>query len=300
MKREPIYRKALLAIIAALCFILPNANAQNMDKGLHLIDMDQFHNAIVVFKDITKQAPTNAEAWYYLGICYSEIENADSALSAFNAGLAADPKNPVNVSGQAIVQHLKKNDAQAKATFMNAYKFSQKKYPNGLVSIIKGYAICKYPIDEFIDAVYKKALANNIKDPNIYLNWGEILYNNKDYGNASLSYQRALSYDENNVLAHYLLGQMYNAARNTPAALADLDAALELNPQFVPAIREKGEAYYVMNKFDDAAIWYAKYIDLTEETVSSLTKYAEVLFLAKKYEKAHEIISKVVKLDPNN
>jgi tetratricopeptide (TPR) repeat protein len=300
MKKKPIYRRALLAIIAALCFISPNANAQSFEKGLHLIDMDQYHNAIVFFKDITKQAPTNADAWYYLGICYSEIENVDSASIAFNAGFAADPKNPANLSGQAIVQHFKKNDVQAKATFMAASRLNQKKYPDGLASIIKGYAICKYPVDEFIDEVKKKAQANTPNNTKIYLGWGEIMNNAKDYGNASLAYQRALSYDEKNVLAHYLLGKMYNAARNLNAALAEIDAALELNPMFVPAIREKGDAYFAMNKFDEAATWYAKYIQLTEETIGSLTKYAEVLFFDKKYEKAHEIISKILKLEPNN
>jgi len=300
MKREPIYRKALVAIIAALCFILPNASAQNLDKGLHLIDMDQYHNAINVFKDITKQAPTNADAWYYLGLCYSEIENADSASIAFNAGLAADPKNPVNVAGQAIVYHLKKNDVQAKATFVTASRLSQKKYPNGLVSILKGYAICKFPIDEFIDGVYKKAVANDVKNANIYLSWGEIQYNAKEYGPASTAYQYASNYDPKNVLSHYLLGKMYNAARNYSQAVIELDAALEIDPMFVPAIREKGDSYYEMNKFDDAAIWYDKYIQLTEETVSSLTRYANVLFFAKKYDKAHDIIAKVLKLDPNN
>ena len=300
MKRERIYRKAILAIIAVLCFILPNASAQTMDKGLHLIDMDQYHNAAVFFKDLTKQAPTNADAWYYLGLCYSEIGNADSALIAFNAGSLADPKNPANLSGQAMVQHLKNNDVQAKATFLAASKLSQKKYPNGLVSVLQGYALCKYPVDEFIDGVYKKAQSNNAKNPNIYLKWGEILYNAKSYGDASLAYQRALSYDEKNILAHYLLGHMYNAARNSQAALVELDAALELDPNFVPAIREKGDSYFALNKYDEAALWYAKYIQLTEETIYSLTRYAEVLFFDKKYDKAHEIITKILKIDPNN
>ena len=126
MKREPIYRKALVAIIAALCFILPTASAQSLDKGLHLLDMDQFHNAAAFFKDITKQAPTNADAWYYLGLSYCEINNADSASIAFNAGVTADPKNPANFSGQAMVLSMKKNDVQAKATLVTASKMSQK------------------------------------------------------------------------------------------------------------------------------------------------------------------------------
>lgn len=300
MKREQIYRKAALAIIAVLCFILPNASAQTMDKGLHLIDMDQHHNAAVFFKDLTKQAPTNADAWYYLGLCYSQIGNADSALIAFNAGFLADPKNPANISGQAMVQHLKNNDVQAKATFLVASKLNQKKYPNGLVSILQGYALCKYPVDEFIDGVYKKAQSNNVKNSNIYLKWGEILYNAKDYGAASLAYFRAISNDPKNILAHYLLGQMYNAARNSEAALVEIDAALEIDPNFVPAIREKAESFYALKKYDEAATWYDKYIKVTEETIPSLTRYAEVLFFDKKYEKAHEIITKILKIEPNN
>jgi len=300
MKREPIYRKALVAIIAALCFILPTAGAQTLDKGLHLLDMDQFHNAAAFFKDITKQAPTNADAWYYLGLSYCELNNADSASIAFNAGVTADPKNPANFSGQAIVLHMKKNDVQSKTTFVTASKMNQKKYPNGLVSVLKGYAFCRYPVDEFIDGVYKKAQANDLKNPNIYLRWGDIEYNAKDYGAASLGYTRASTYDEKNVLAHYLLGQMYNAARNNTAALVELDAALAIDPAFVPAIKVKGDAYYDSDKYAEAAIWYDKYIQLTEETTSTLTRYANVLFLAKKYEKTHDIIAKVLKLEPNN
>lgn len=300
MKRELIYRKAILAILVTLCFILPNASAQNMEKGLHLIDMDQYHNAAGVFKELTKQNPTNADMWYYLGLCYSEIGNADSASIAFNAGLLADPKNPVNLAGQGMVHHLKKDDVQAKASFLAASNLKQKKYPNGLASILKGYVICQYPVDAFITNVYKEAQENNPKDPNIHLNWGKILYNAKEYGPASLAYQRALSYDEKNIQAHYLLGQMYNAARNSQAALIELDAALALDPSYVPAIREKGDAYYGQDKYEEAATWYAKYIQLTEETVSSMTRYAYVLFYAKKYDKAYEILSKILKLDPNN
>jgi tetratricopeptide (TPR) repeat protein len=300
MKREPIYRRAILAIIAALCFILPNANAQSIEKGLHLLDMDQYHNAISVFKEATKQTPANADAWYYLGICYTQLENIDSASIAFNAGLAADSKNPANVSGQAIVQHFKKNDVQAKATFATAAKMAGKKYPNGLVSVLKGYAICGYPIDPFIDGVYKKAVANDMKNPNSYLAWGEIQYNAKEYGAASTAYQYAYTNDPKNVQAHYLLGKMYHAARNQTAALTELDAALEIDPMYVPAVKEKGDVYYEMDKFDDAATWYDKYIQMTEETVASLTRYANVLFFDKKYEKAHEVLVKVLKLDPNN
>jgi tetratricopeptide (TPR) repeat protein len=300
MKREPIYRRAILAIIAALCFILPNANAQNIEKGLHLLDMDQFHNAISVFKEATKQTPANADAWYYMGICYTQLENVDSASIAFNAGLAADPKNPANVSGQAIVQHFKKNDVQAKATFATAAKMAGKKYPNGLVSVLKGYAICKFPVDPFIDGVYKKAVANDMKNPNSYLAWGEIQYNAKEYGPASTAYQYAFTNDPKNVLAHYLLGKMYFDARNYSQALNELDAALEIDPAFVPAVKEKGDAYYAQKNYDDAATWYDKYIQLTEETSASLARYALVLYFDKKYDKAHDISAKVLKLDPSN
>jgi tetratricopeptide (TPR) repeat protein len=300
MKREPIYRKAVLAIIAALCFMLPTAGAQSLDKGLHLLDMDQFHNAAAFFKDITKQAPTNSDAWYYLGLTYCDLGNADSASIAFNAGVTADPKNPANFSGQAMVMHLKNNDVQAKAMFVTASKMRQKKYPNGLITILRGYALCKYPVNEFIDGVYKDAQAADLKNPNIYLRWGDIEYNAKDYGAASLAYTRAATYDDKNVLAHYLLGQMYNAARNNTAALVELDAALAIDPMFVPAIKVKGDAYYDSEKYDQAAIWYDKYIQLTEETIPSLTRYANVLFLAKKYDKTHDVIAKVLKLEPNN
>ena len=300
MKRKPIFHTAIMAIVVSLCFMLPKANAQNMDKGLHLLELDQFHKAAVIFKEFTKQTPAPVDAWYYLGECYLRLDKADSATICFNTGRLSDDKNPSYLAGLGMVSFLKNNPADAKTNFVNASKLSFKKYPNGIVSILKGYAYCKFPVDELITGIYKKAQEAKTQNVQAHLAWGEINTNIGNTSEAASAYQRALAADEKNISAHYRLGQMYNSARNYSAAIAEVEAALQMDANYYPAIREKADALFQMKKYDDAAKLYEQYISLTEESVYSLTKYAEVLFFDKKYDKANEIINKILKLDPNN
>ncbi|NWJ51094.1 MAG: tetratricopeptide repeat protein [Bacteroidetes bacterium] len=300
MKRKPIFRTAIMAIVVSLCCMLPKANAQNMDKGLHLLELDQFHKAAVIFKEFTKQTPAPVDAWFYLGECYLRLDRADSAMICFNTGRQTDDKNPSYLAGLGMVSFLKNNPADAKLNFVNASKLSLKKYPNGIVSILKGYAYCKFPVDEFITGIYKKGQEAKVQNAQVHLAWGEINTNVGNTSEAASAYQRALAADEKNISAHYRLGQMYNSARNYSAAIAEIESALQMDANYYPAIREKADALFKMNKFDAAAKLYEQYISLTEESVYSLTKYAEVLFFDKKYDKANEIITKILKLDPNN
>jgi tetratricopeptide (TPR) repeat protein len=300
MKRKPIFRAAILAIVVSLCFMLPKANAQNMDKGLHLLELDQFHKAAVIFKESIKQTPAPQDAWYYLGECYLRLDRADSATICFNTGIQSDPKNPSFLAGLGMVSFLKNNPADAKLNFVNASKLSLKKYPNGILSILQGYAYCKFPVDDFITGIYKKAQEAKTQNAQVHLAWGEINTNAGNTSEAASAYQRALAADEKNISAHYRLGQMYNSARNYPAAIAEIEAALQMDANYYPAIREKADALFKMSKYDEAAKLYEQYISLTEESVYSLTKYAEVLYFDKKYDKANEIINKILKLDPNN
>ena len=302
MKREPIFRTAILAFAVTLCFMLPKANAQNMEmeKGLHLLELDQFHKASVIFKEFTKQNPVPADAWFYLGECYLRLDKVDSATICFNTGLQTDPKNPSYLAGLGMVSFFKHNPADAKLNFVNAAKLSFKKYPNAVVSILKGYAYCNFPVDEFITGIYKKGQEAKVQNAQVHLTWGEINTTSGNISEAASAYQRALAADSKNISAHYRLGQMYSSARNYTAAITEIEAALQMDPNYYPAIREKADALFKMNKYDEAAKLYEQYIQLTEESVYSLTKYAEVLFFDKKLDKANEIITKILKMDPNN
>jgi len=244
MKRKPIFRAAILAIVVSLCFMLPKANAQNMDKGLHLLELDQFHKAAVIFKESIKQTPAPQDAWYYLGECYLRLDRADSATICFNTGIQSDPKNPSFLAGLGMVSFLKNNPADAKLNFVNASKLSLKKYPNGILSILQGYAYCKFPVDDFITGIYKKAQEAKTQNAQVHLAWGEINTNAGNTSEAASAYQRALAADEKNISAHYRLGQMYNSARNYPAAIAEIEAALQMDANYYPAIREKADALF--------------------------------------------------------
>jgi tetratricopeptide (TPR) repeat protein len=60
------------------------------DKGMILFNRKEYEGAIAFFQEAAAAAPLNAEAHYYLGICYRETRNT-SAVETFKAAIDIDP-----------------------------------------------------------------------------------------------------------------------------------------------------------------------------------------------------------------
>lgn len=74
--------------------------------------MEQYNQAKQLYISNNKTAQ-GAIDWFYLGKIYAIQQNADSARYCFAKVAEIDPKNPLSLVGQAMVENMSGNQAQA-------------------------------------------------------------------------------------------------------------------------------------------------------------------------------------------
>jgi tetratricopeptide (TPR) repeat protein len=68
-------------------------------KGLHALEQAEFEDAIELFEQAAVEDSSDANAWFYLGLCYLETGRPDDAIESLRRAVAAD-------SGHADAHYL--------------------------------------------------------------------------------------------------------------------------------------------------------------------------------------------------
>jgi len=82
-------------------------------------------------------------------------------------------------------------------------------------------------------------------------------------------FKSALSVQPDRADLHYGLGLMEMHGGNFKDALSQQNRAIECDPKFAPAYGAKGDALQALEKFQEAADSYSKFLDLSEAYYSS-------------------------------
>src|SRR4051812_6245947 len=107
----------LVTTSLGLIFIGSSVFAQSLPDAKKAIDAEQYQKAKSMLKNLTVTQPTKDENFFYLGWVYLKQDYPDSAKTAFNKGLAANPKSALNVAGLGAVDLLDNNAPSASANF---------------------------------------------------------------------------------------------------------------------------------------------------------------------------------------
>jgi len=59
-------------------------------KGLHALQLAEFEDAIELFEQAAVEDSSDANAWFYLGLCYLETRRPDNAIESLRRAIAAD------------------------------------------------------------------------------------------------------------------------------------------------------------------------------------------------------------------
>ena len=62
-----------------------------IEQGRAALEGAEFDDAVELFGQAAIEDSTNAQAWFYLGLCYYETRQPDLAIEALNRAIAADP-----------------------------------------------------------------------------------------------------------------------------------------------------------------------------------------------------------------
>jgi tetratricopeptide (TPR) repeat protein len=101
----------------------------------------------------------------------------------------------------------------------------------------------------------------------------------------------------NNAQAHLILGAVQNASKNTSAAQAEFERAIQIDPKNVQGYQQLGELYRQQNQTDAAIVQYQKAIDLQPKSVSLITLVGNLYFAKNDLETARKYYARALEID---
>ncbi len=286
-------RKILFA--GSFCLLFNSAFAGGaLDSGI------EFHNGgfyeAAKYQLLEAAKGGSAEAYYYLGDSYLMLGNVDSAAICFkkSAELKADYALPLVGEGKL---ELKKNNASTADNLFNAAIKKDKKNPDIYNEIAVAYATYKQ-FDKAKEMITKAADLKKNYAPT-FVAEGDVLFREGQVGEAVSRYENALYFDANNKEALLKAARAYgrvNPARGTE----NLDKAIAIDANYIPAYIEKANLLYGTRAFSKAIPVYEKYVNLPGIPSKEYETYATVLYFMQDYAKSLEKAEIALKKMPDN
>jgi len=105
----------------------------------------------------------------------------------------------------------------------------------------------------------------NPEDSKSLYNKGVMAYKRTQYMKSLEFFEKALTYDRNNVRAWYFKGKVYHANGKFIKAIESFNVALELNPRFIEALYYIGDSFERIGQLDEALTSYDKLLRLKKQ-----------------------------------
>lgn len=227
-------------------------------------DSEYLRNAIPLLEEDLKKFPGHKNGLYNLGLAYFRTGRTDEAISVFQKLVATDPGN-------------------AQAFFMLGTAFEKAKiFPKAMESYQASLTI--YP--------------DNIKVLN---SLGNLFYNNGKLSEAIAAYTLALNLNSSNVNVLNNLGDInLYKLKNTDAAKDLLIKAVLLDPEFLTALNNLGNYYFITNDIGKAEDIFNEILKKDPANLLAMGNLAVIYEGRGDKEQAKKMLGKVIKLNPGD
>ena len=285
--------RKIFALIQITIVISFNLYAQDIENGIKLIKNEKFSEAKKYFSSLTN-TKIAAEAYFYIGQIYFELNKPDSANMFYQKGILSDKEYPLNYAGLVKVNILNKNSSEADKNREQAIELGDEKNPD--VYIILSEAYNDNETNELLNTSLK------IKPDYIpaYLALGKFFLKQNNGTEAIKCFDKVLNINPKNSEALTLKSEIYFLIDNYNAALSLLNEAVKDDSSYAPAYNELAELNYAMRDYSSASDFYGKYIEASEITLEKRKRFASILYLNKEYSKAINILEDVIQTEPEN
>lgn len=284
--------KKAVPYILGLQLAVAGASAQSTADVVKAIDAEQYAKAKSLSKSLIAAKPAEAANYYYLGKLYLDAGYIDSARTAFQQGVTAGDKEPLNYVGLGAVSLEQRNAADAQANFQKALALAPKKDNNTHIEIGRAYLGASKPDYNGAAKALNAAIAIDDKDAVAHMELGNALDGQKKHSEAYTSYTKAADLDKSLLRAKIGLGILVKRSTAYKESADEFNKVIAADPNYAPAYRELAETYYLWANADpknyDARIkqaldYYKQYVTRTDQSLESRMRYADFLILAKDY-----------------
>ena len=230
--------------------MLTNLEAQTIQEGINHLYADRFKSAAQTFQKMLAVNPNVAEATYWLGQTYLDMDDNDAARQLYDKALAANGNNPLIMVGKGHVLLLDKKKDEARQMFESAITISAAKKgndPNVLNAVGRANVDAKEGNLEYAVQVLEQALQRDPKNADIALNLGNA-YRKKDPGQgggkAYENYKLASQISPNFAYPYVRIAALFETQRQWDLVLENLNKAIQVDPNFSLAYYELFYYYF--------------------------------------------------------
>ncbi|MES2558947.1 MAG: tetratricopeptide repeat protein [Bacteroidota bacterium] len=296
-----------LSVVVLMAVSSIAAFAQTITDGLQALDFEQYEKARGIFTSLTQQEPTKGANFYYLGQAQWSLYKESEARAAYTAGIAAEPINPMNYAGLGELALANEKREEAKGLFDKALSFSKTKdgrYKDVNALLVVANAMISGENKMIPEAVTLVEAARELdkKNYDVLIATGDV-YLEKDPSNAgpaAIQYEDAISLQKNNPKAYTRVSNIWLRVKNADATKSALDRALEIDPNYAPALKNLAEYYSLSKQYAKAKETFQKYLQNSEPSNANKARFARILFRNKEYGEALTLINELQQTDKSD
>lgn len=271
--------KIKLGIVALILVMSNMVFAQTVQDGRKFISYQRFNSARETLEKAVAANPGNAEAQYWLGQAYLELNQVDKAKETYRKALEGNGSNPLLLAGMGHVESLegKKNDARQR--FETAISLTKAKDIQVLNAVGRANADKNGDADYGIEKLFQATQIKGFKEPDVYLNMGDAYRKKNDGGNAVKSYNNALTVDAKNAEAHYKIGKVYltQGKDQEDTFVKHFNDAIAADPNFAPALYDL-YAYFYFRDVNKSKDYFNRYKVLADKGAALDYEEASLLY----------------------
>ncbi len=306
--------KTHLKFVAAIALLIgagTAVKAQTLKEAIQLTENEQYVAAKAAFKKLIVAEPTNGDNFFYYGDLLLKMDDVDSANIIFQKGVDIEPTNPLTHVGKGrglmykgnVEEGMKEiSQAEALITAQTGKKGTLLPPKVAIIYCEMAETYVWSPVPNFEKAIdyTNRAEKQDGSNPDVFLTRGDCQLQ-MDPINGTLaieSYKKAASVDPKSARANVRIGRVYAGGKNMVEAIKFYNLAIGIEPNFGPAYRDKGEAWYQLGKFDSASVCYSKYLSLNNDCYRTY-RYAAFLYKSGDHDNAIIQGDKVIACDSN-
>ena len=218
---------------------------------------------------ITGAFPDNDAAHYYLGLCHVRKNDADSALSEFQAAVRLDPGNYWYRDRLATLYAMTGQDDLA----VEVYESLQKDFPRKTelyYSLVNLYAR-QNNMDKVTEVLDDIERMMGRDEQTALARYDILMHQNKTEEAFALLEELNDEYPSPEILS--MMGDSKLSDYDDSLAMAYYDRALELDSEYAPALLGKSEVYRIRRSFDGFFETLGRFVTSTSTPVQMKSSY---------------------------
>jgi tetratricopeptide (TPR) repeat protein len=284
--------KKLMTFLLAVLLSGKLLMAQTIDDAKRSLYYGRTTSAKQILDKAVAANPKDAQAIYWLGQTYLEMDSIGGARQVYQNALNAGVNDPWVWVGMGHVELLQGKKDAARQRFEAAITASQKKKKDD-VNILNaiGRANADGPANvgdpAYAVQILKRAVAldPNNADVNTNLGINYLKLGSDQGGNAYEAYNNAIKADPKNAKAKFRLGKIFESQGNTEKFLQYYNDAVTADPAYAPGYLQLYN-YYADRDVNKAKVYLEKYIANSDKDCSTDAAYADYLFRSGKYQES--------------